>query len=86
MPNLVKLNTNENLYPPSPRALGAVLQACAIGRERYSEPESLVLREAIGARHGFDAAEVFVGNGSGGVAGVRVLLFFSSARICWFRA
>jgi len=48
--NLVKLNTNENPYPPSPRAVDAIQQAAARGLERYPDPESLALREAM-ARH-----------------------------------
>ena len=59
----VKLNTNENPYPPSPRALAAI--AGATDRLRlYPDPTALKLREAIAARYGVTVGEVFVGNGS----------------------
>ena len=62
--NLVKLNTNENPYPPSPRALAAIRAAAEQGLQLYPDPESTTLRRAIAARHGLDAKQVFVGNGS----------------------
>ena len=42
--NLVKLNTNENPYPPSPRTIDAIQRAAEAGLERYPDPESTVLR------------------------------------------
>ncbi|HWU63402.1 MAG TPA: histidinol-phosphate transaminase [Ensifer sp.] len=62
--NLVKLNTNENPYGPSPRALEAIKNASDNGLRLYPDPVALELREAIAALHGVDAGEVFVGNGS----------------------
>ena len=62
--NLVKLNTNENPYGPSPKALEAIRQAADNGLRLYPDPVALELREAIAALHGVDAGEVFVGNGS----------------------
>ena len=64
MPGLVKLNTNENPYPPSPRVVQAIQHTAALGLQRYPDPESTALREAIARHHGIDAAQVFVGNGS----------------------
>jgi len=62
--NLVKLNTNENPYPPSPKVIAA-LQATADERLRlYPDPTSLALREAIAAFHDLRVDQVFVGNGS----------------------
>ena len=61
--DLVKLNTNENPYPPSPRVLAAI--AAATDRLRlYPDPSASELRQAIAARFGVAAGEVFVGNGS----------------------
>ncbi|MCK1389982.1 histidinol-phosphate transaminase [Bradyrhizobium sp. 1] len=61
--DLVKLNTNENPYDPSPHVLAAI--AAATDRLRfYPDPGATVLREAIAARYGVTADEVFVGNGS----------------------
>jgi len=60
---LVKLNTNENPYPPSPQVLEAI--SAATGRLRlYPDPRATVLREAIAARYAVSPQEVFVGNGS----------------------
>jgi histidinol-phosphate aminotransferase len=60
---LIKLNTNENPYPPSPRVLEAI--AAATGRLRlYPDPRATVLREAISERYQVAPEDVFVGNGS----------------------
>jgi histidinol-phosphate aminotransferase len=60
---IVKLNTNENPYGPSPRVLAAI--ASATDRLRlYPDPHASFLRETIAAHYGVAAAEVFVGNGS----------------------
>ena len=61
---LVKLNTNENPYPPSPRVLEAIR---AVGEEQlrlYPDPQSTALRSAIAGQHGVALDQVFVGNGS----------------------
>jgi histidinol-phosphate aminotransferase len=60
---ILKLNTNENPYPPSPRVLAAI--ASATDRLRlYPDPRAASLREAIATRYGVAPEEVFVGNGS----------------------
>jgi histidinol-phosphate aminotransferase len=60
---LVKLNTNENPYPPSPHVLAAI--AAAAERLRlYPDPRASALREAIAARYEVTPEQVFVGNGS----------------------
>src|ERR1043165_6138326 len=60
---IVKLNTNENPYAPSPRVTAAI--AAASERLRlYPDPGATRLREVIAARYGVSAEEVFVGNGS----------------------
>lgn len=62
--NLVKLNTNENPYGPGPRVLEALRAEVADTLRLYPDPASDNLRQAIAARHGVAAAQVFVGNGS----------------------
>ncbi|NYT77877.1 histidinol-phosphate transaminase [Alcaligenaceae bacterium] len=64
VPDLLKLNTNENPYGPSPKALQAITQAVDNRLRLYPDNESKALREAVAALHGIDAAQVFVGNGS----------------------
>lgn len=64
MADIVKLNTNENPYGPSPRALEAIREAAADTLRLYPEPTSLKLREAIARRERVKADQVFVGNSS----------------------
>src|SRR5580698_6377398 len=60
---IVKLNTNENPYGPSPRVLAAI--ASATDRLRlYPDPRASSLCETIAARYDVAAEQVFVGNGS----------------------
>jgi histidinol-phosphate aminotransferase len=64
VPGLIKLNTNENPYPPSPRVLEA-LQRIGEGSLRlYPDPVCRALRGSIAARFGVAPENVFVGNGS----------------------
>jgi histidinol-phosphate aminotransferase len=61
--SFVKLNTNENPYPPSPHALTAI--AAAADRLRlYPDPSASLLRETIAAHYDIAPDQVFVGNGS----------------------
>ncbi len=76
IPNLVKLNTNENPYPPSPRALAAIADAARQGLQLYPDPESTALREAIARYHRIDADQVFPGNGSDEVLAHAFFAFF----------
>lgn len=62
--NLVKLNTNENPYGPSPRALEAIRAATGESLKLYPDPNAEQLKAAIGKYHGIDARNVVVGNGS----------------------
>lgn len=62
--NLVKLNTNENPYGPSPRAIAAIRAAADDALRLYPDPSATALREAIALRFGVQPDEVFVGNGS----------------------
>ncbi|MCI3131731.1 histidinol-phosphate transaminase [Phenylobacterium aquaticum] len=61
---LIKLNTNESPYAPSPRVLEAVAAAASDSLRLYPDPASTALREALAAYHGLTADQVFVGNGS----------------------
>jgi histidinol-phosphate aminotransferase len=60
----IKLNTNENPYPPSPWVAEA-LNADAVDRLRlYSDPACKKLREAVATRYGISPAQIMAGNGS----------------------
>jgi len=64
MKQLVKLNTNENPYPPSPR-IAEALQAFALENlHRYPDPTADALRDDIAARCGVRRENVICGNGS----------------------
>lgn len=73
---LVKLNTNEHPMPPSARVTEAITRAARAGLERYPDPESTALREALAARLGLGPAQVFVGNGSDEVLAHAFFAFF----------
>jgi histidinol-phosphate aminotransferase len=61
---LIKLNTNENPYPPSPKVLAAV-RAAVDGRLRlYPNPTAEKLRAKLAKRHGCQPENILVGNGS----------------------
>ena len=60
----IKLNTNENPYPPSPKALEALRAAAGDSLRLYPDPECTELRAAIAAAHGLSPEQVFPGNGS----------------------
>ncbi|MDC5009001.1 histidinol-phosphate transaminase [Acinetobacter baumannii] len=65
--NLLKLNTNENPYPPSPKvveAVQAVLHAQADALRLYPDPDATALKQAIAKQQNINVSQVFVGNGS----------------------
>mgnify|MGYP001410481265 FL=1 len=62
--DLVKLNTNENPFGPSPKALEAMRAAAADSLRLYPDPEATDLRDALATHHGVTPEQVFVGNGS----------------------
>jgi histidinol-phosphate aminotransferase len=64
MPDLVKLNTNENPYGPSPKAIAAMQAAAGEGLRKYSDPSNAVVKDAVARRVGVSPAQVFVGNSS----------------------
>jgi histidinol-phosphate aminotransferase len=72
---LIKLNTNENPYPPSPRVLKAV-KAAVDGRLRlYPNPTAQLLREKLAKLHGCKPENIIIGNGSDEVLAMAVRAF-----------
>ena len=61
---LVKLNTNENPYGPSPKALEAMRAELNDNLRLYPDPNSDRLKQAVAEYYGVTPAQVFVGNGS----------------------
>ena len=64
MPGLVKLNTNENPYGPSPMAIAAMQAAAGEQLRKYSDPGNAVVKDAVARRFGLTREQVFVGNSS----------------------
>lgn len=65
--NLLKLNTNENPYPPSAKVVAAVQHVLANQADAlrlYPDPDATELKQAIAQQQGIKANQVFVGNGS----------------------
>ena len=62
--NLIKLNTNENPYPPSPKAAEFLQNFDYSKLRRYPNPMADDLRDAIARRNGLDRENVVIGNGS----------------------
>lgn len=82
--DIVKLNTNENPYPPSPLVLAAVHAAADERLRLYPPPEAEELKAAIAAYHGVAADQVFVGNGSDEVLAHAFLGLLDHGRPVWF--
>lgn len=61
---LVKLNTNENPYGPSPKAIAAMQTELNDNLRLYPDPNSDRLKQAVADYYGVQTAQVFVGNGS----------------------
>lgn len=75
---IIKLNTNENPYPPSPMA-EKVLRQYESGKMRlYPDPDATVLVDALAERYNVEPSQVFVGVGSDDVLSVAFMTFFNS--------
>lgn len=78
--NIVKLNTNENPYPPAP-GVEKVFKELDVNRLRlYPDPTVNDLVKAIADYHGVNSEQVFVGVGSDDVIAMSFLTFFNSDR------
>ncbi|MGJ4926673.1 histidinol-phosphate transaminase [Bradyrhizobium sp. HKCCYLS2038] len=64
IPGLVKLNTNESPFGPSPKAIAAIQAAAGETLRLYPDPQATRLREVLAAHHKVAPEQVFVGNGS----------------------
>ena len=72
---LIKLNTNENPYPPSPTVLETVRAAIDSKLRLYPDPTASVLRKKLGKRHGFEAEQIVIGNGCDDILNLCVRAF-----------
>lgn len=77
--NVIKLNTNENPYPPSPKVAKAISEMdLDTSMRKYPDPTSGELVRALESYHGLDEGQVFVGTGSDDVLSIAFLTFFNS--------
>jgi histidinol-phosphate aminotransferase len=74
----IKLNTNENPYPPSPKVIEAVQKTANDSLRLYPDPECTEFREAIAAHYGVKTEQVFAGNGSDEILAFAFGAFFES--------
>jgi histidinol-phosphate aminotransferase len=77
-PDMVKLNTNENPYPPAPGVQAALEDAGADSLRLYPDPAASELVEALAERYQVKPSQVFVGVGSDDVLAMAFLTFFNS--------
>ena len=76
--NIIKLNTNENPYPPSPKVFDEHGKVNVSGFSLYPDPSASILVEALAKYHGIGADQVFTGVGSDDVLALAFLTFFNS--------
>ena len=76
----IKLNTNENPYPPSPKVMEALRNAADDRLRLYPDPECTEFREAAAGRYGVKPEQVFAGNGSDEILAFAFGAFFESGR------
>ncbi|MDR1956673.1 MAG: histidinol-phosphate transaminase [Treponema sp.] len=76
----IKLNTNENPYPPSPKVIEAIQKATGDTLRLYPDPACTELRREIARRYGVGPEQVFAGNGSDEVLAFAFAAFFESSR------
>ncbi len=62
--HVIKLNTNENPYPPSPQVIAAIAEVASAELRLYPDPLAVEVRRRAAARYNVSTAQVLVGNGS----------------------
>ena len=80
MTRLVKLNTNENPYGPSPKALAAMREQISDDLRLYPDPNCDLLKQAVADYYGVQTNQVFVGNGSDEVLAHAFQAFFQQGK------
>lgn len=78
--DVIKLNTNENPYPPAPEAEEILKNFHYENMRLYPDPDSTVLVDAIAERYGLNKNQVFVGVGSDDVISMAFMTFFGSEK------
>lgn len=78
--DFIKLNANENPYPPSPRVLKAIAEFDAGALKKYPSANAVPLVNAIAKREGLKPENVFAGNGTDDVLSLAFRAFFNSEK------
>ena len=78
--DFIKLNANENPYPPSPKVIEAISRFRSEGLNKYPDADATPLVRAIAERAGLSEDNVFVGNGSDDVLALCFRAFFNSGK------
>ncbi|BBI33751.1 histidinol-phosphate transaminase [Cohnella abietis] len=76
----IKLNTNENPYPPSPKVIAAIQDATNDDLRLYPDPTCDKLRETLAHYYGLSKEHIFVGNGSDEILAFAFPAFFSASK------
>ena len=86
-PDMIKLNTNENPYPPSPAVTEALKNLSTEELRLYPDPAAEMLVQAIADNYGLDKTQVFVGVGSDDVLAMSFLTlpFLTVISLFFFR-
>ncbi len=82
--DLIKLNTNENPYPPSPKAIAAMQAEAGDQLRLYSDPNATALKASLAKHFELDEDQVFVGNGSDEVLAHTFQALFDSNKTLLF--
>ena len=77
---VIKLNTNESPYPPSPQVVEAIRCIKASKLRLYPDPDCRELREALAEEYGLEPEQVFVGVGSDDVLSMCFLTYFAGKK------
>lgn len=80
LPDMIKLNTNENPYPPSPKVVEVLKSFDCDSLRLYPDPNSQFLADALAKRYGLASDQVFLGVGSDDVLAIAFMTFFNSKK------
>jgi histidinol-phosphate aminotransferase len=80
VPGLIKLNTNENPFPPSPTVIGAIRSFNTTDLAGYPDPDAKNLVSVIAKKSGVPEDGIFVGNGSDEILAFAFRAFFNSGK------
>lgn len=76
----IKLNTNENPYPPSPEVKRVIESYDTDNLKLYPDPEATALKETLAEHYCFEKEQIFVGVGSDDVLAMCFMSFFNSGK------